>query len=516
MNHPFHQHYVGSGMQANEFLPLGAGDAGTRLERVRHAARKTIAAPLLQWMSELNSGNPKRDEHLAWLREGNTALAITGQQIGLGLGPLYTLAKAASAIAWAKHLTTETGVRCVPLFWLQTEDHDFAEIASCTIANCTNPELAIGAPISLTLADELPGARVAVAQRCVPRDFSWRPLVDALAGAPFGAATIDLIQRHYKPGASLTRAFYGVLHELFAEHGLLVLDPRHETVATLAVPIIERALRQAPTIEKVLATRGAELDAAGFKAQIQTRENTSLPFLHRPDATGDRHRVPVAEAEAACEQLKDPLRFSTSALLRPIVQDTLLPAALYIGGPAEIDYFAQASALYPLFDLPPPLVSIRGRIRLLPAHVVSKLGKLGLNASDLDLDETALQRKLFAGHTDLPTPAWLEEVEARLATLSSAAKDRAELLKSIEKTRRSLRHNLERLERRYQRETMLHESTTHQRLTYVRHWLRPKGGPQERTHAFMSYAALVGADTLIAKIVASMDPLQPKLSDIAL
>src|SRR5581483_3541503 len=69
----------------------------------------------------------------------------------------------------------------------------------------------------------------------------------------------------------------------------------------------------------------------------------------------------VSDAELAELLARDPLRFSTSALLRPIVQDSLLPVAAYVGGPAEVSYFAQLAPLYEHFRLPPPLVVPRAR-----------------------------------------------------------------------------------------------------------------------------------------------------------
>jgi uncharacterized protein YllA (UPF0747 family) len=123
-------------------------------------------------------------------------------------------------------------------------------------------------------------------------------------------------------------------------------------MAALAAPILGFALEEQEAIGALLEERCAALARRGFSEQIHTRD-ASLAFFHpsgaagprfRPDREGDGFRTPlgwVSRADLRARLAADPLSFSTSALLRPLVQDTMLPTAAYLGGPAECTYFAQ-------------------------------------------------------------------------------------------------------------------------------------------------------------------------------
>jgi uncharacterized protein YllA (UPF0747 family) len=149
---------------------------------------------------------------------------------------------------------------------------------------------------------------------------------------------------------------------------LRIFQPRTRENSERAAPTIERALVKAKAIDALLKERSKALSAAGHADQIGLRPGAALAFEH---VQGERQRP--TNIKGALAALKaDPYQFSTSALLRPIVQDTLLETALYVGGPAEVDYFAQAACLYAVFDLPPPIVALRGRIRLITPRIAAR------------------------------------------------------------------------------------------------------------------------------------------------
>ena len=304
MRGPFSSSFLAGDATARGFLPLDFRAGGDRVSQARLAAERAraiapaLAAELREQQARLPP-SPARAANLEALAGGRAAVVVTGQQVGLFLGPLYSFYKAASAVAVARALEAESGVRCVPLFWLQTEDHDYAEIASATVAASD------GAPVRLALADEATDeARVSLAHRCLGAEVG--ALIDRLAELllPSDAAqeTVALLRASYVAGRPIAAAFAQLMATLFADEGLLFLDPRVGTVARLAAPIYGHALETAASIETCLDGRRAALEAAGFAEQIPARPGCALVFHHRGSARGRRRRSrrqePVARGRA--------------------------------------------------------------------------------------------------------------------------------------------------------------------------------------------------------------------------
>jgi bacillithiol biosynthesis cysteine-adding enzyme BshC len=505
---------------ARAFLPGDFRDGATRGAAARAGAARRAAPPVLAVLREQQAGLPAsaaRTANLEALARGETAVVVTGQQVGLFLGPLYSLYKAASAIAVARALTAESGVRCAPLFWLQTEDHDYAEIASCHVQGTD------GEPVTLSLpAEPAAEARVSIAHRRLGPEIA--PLVDRLAEAlgegQAAAEVVALVRAHYQPGRPLAAAFAGVLATIFAEDGLLIFDPRDPRVAAAAAPLYARALDDAGGVEAVLHARGEALATAGFGRQIPVREGCALLFFHERDARGPRYRLKragarwelagvrttVEDAEIRRALSAEPLRFSTSAQLRPLVQDTLLPTAAYVGGPAEVSYFAQLGPVYDRLGVPQPLIVPRARFRVVDAPTRRRLDALGLAAADAERPRGELVARLAASRSvatsaGQPTP---DALRARAAGIAPAVDEIARALLSVDggasravaRSRGSIDHALGRLLARYERALATRDAAALARLDKVVAALAPEGVPQERRYAWPSLAARLGGAAL--------------------
>ncbi len=511
----FHSSYLTGGLRAGAFLSRGLGDAADRLAAVEDAAARAVPSALLAELATQQATLPHsapRAANLAALGEAGTVVVATGQQVGLFLGPLYTLHKAASAIVLARWLAEETGRRVVPLFWLQTEDHDFAEIAAAISPRRD------GTTLRSQLVDDQPGARVSIAQRRLPAMIVklLDDLGEELAARPHAAEVDLLLRAHYREGASLAAAFAGVLATIFADDGLLLFNPRNRTTALLQAPLMRRAFDEAAALEALLVERKRAMEAAGFAAPIELRPGSPLPFYHAESATGPRQRLAGLPPDWPRVLEADPLRFSTSALLRPLVQDALFPVAAYVGGPAEVGYLAELQPLYSAFGLTPSLVAPRAQLRLVPPVVRRALDALGRSAREIA--EAPLQTEAhFVDEPDAPSAAWATELEARLVALATRDPALGRMLApAIERTRASVGHALSRLAERYRRAaTERHESTT-ARWRRARVWLAPDGAPQERTLAFPAFAAEVGIGRLRERLIASIDPYSPSLREVDL
>ncbi len=534
---PFSSSYLAGEEIARRFIALDFRSGADRVARARAAAERRISPQLLPVLRDQQAALPPsraRAHNLAALGAGRTAVVATGQQVGLFLGPLYGFYKAASAIAVARALEAESGVRCVPLFWLQTEDHDFTEIASATVAGGG------GAPVKLSLPGEPPAeARVSVAHRRLPAEVGalLDTLAELLGAGPAAKETLALLRAHYTVGRPIAQAFAGVLAELFADEGLLIFDPREARVAALAAPIYREALGACTTLGQRLDEQGAALAEAGFERQIPLRPGCALVFGHRGSAHGPRFRMERTEGsgtsawrltgadgafsdqEVAQALAHEPLRFSTSALLRPIVQDTLLPTAAYVGGLAEVSYFAQTGPLYEHFRLAMPLIVPRGRFRCLDAHTRRRLRELGLAADDVARPQAELLARLpHTASPELPSAADLAarvaaEIAPAVEQIAAAAtalnpKDR-NLARAAERTRAQVARALARLTGRYGRKLAEREGVALGRLARVQNALAPGGVPQERAYAWPSLAGRLGPAALKALVFARLTAVGP-------
>ncbi len=303
-------------------------------------------ADALQLQAETLGSGTETFANIERLRQGARAV-VTGQQVGLFGGPLLTLLKAATAVARARDAESSTGVPHVPIFWLATEDHDLAEVDQVTFPAKHSLET-----FSLRLTDE---AREVGG---VPLGAEVEVLLDQACELMAYAPVCDLLRACYTPHATLGEAFGRFLTSLFTEQGLIVMDAAGPSFHALGSPVLRSAIELAPELEVALLGRAAELESLGYQAQVLVKPGASLLFL-LDETTGTRlalrrTREGAWKAGPATYSTQDllailaatPERLSPNALLRPVFQDAILPTAAYIGGPAEIAYFAQSAVIY--------------------------------------------------------------------------------------------------------------------------------------------------------------------------
>ncbi len=279
---------------------------------------------------------------------------VTGQQVGLFGGPLFTPFKAATAVARAR-AATAAGRAHVPIFWLATEDHDFAEINHVVFPARRELKKLVYAESPSALPVPVGG---------IPLDERITPLVDQAWELLGPSDAMDALASAYRPGRTFAQAFQEFYSKAFAAQGLLVLDAGGRAVHRMGAPVLRAGLERADELHAALLARNAELEAAGYHTQVAVAAQSSLLFLI-DDRTGGRLALKRMGASAAEPRglwqagrqsfstadlvgilESEPERISPSALLRPVFQDFLLGTSLTIGGPAEIAYFAQSAVLF--------------------------------------------------------------------------------------------------------------------------------------------------------------------------
>jgi bacillithiol biosynthesis cysteine-adding enzyme BshC len=511
-----------------------------RAKAVATAAERT-PSPVLR--DALVAGNarlapsPARDRNLELLARPGTVAVVTGQQMGLFLGPLFTLYKAASAIVAARALAAETGKPCVPVFWLQTEDHDLPEIDHCLVPRSAGEPLRVALELPEAASSRIPVGHVRLGPSVTAALAALRA---ELGGQPHADEHLGLLERAWRPEALMSEAFAEVLASLFAEEGLVFLDPRDPRIATLSETVHRRAIEEASVIGTKLTTRSSVLESAGFSDQVHIRPGSPLSFFSPEGAEGPRYRLEpstspgvwslvghpkgatVKAAELLSYLMREPLRFTTSALLRPILQDSLLPTAAYVGGPGEIAYFAQLMPLYAHFGLSMPLIVPRARFRVLEDRVRGLLEKLGLSPDDASTPRDALLARLSAqGAGDgFEKP---EAVEARLmGTLAPELARLGERMTSLdpsfshalERTEETLRGALSKLVGKYGRALAQRDQATVERVDRLRSYLAPDGEPQERVYGLPYYACRFGSRPFARMVLDACEPFSGGLKDL--
>ncbi len=469
--------------------------------------------------------SPARDVHLAALRTGAAAV-VTGQQVGLFLGPLFTVYKAATAIRVARALADASGRPVVPVFWLQTEDHDLPEIATSHVPCASDVPRALRVPSS-------PDDRVSIAHRRLPDDVAacLAELGIQLGHLPNAAAHLERLARHYRPGRTWGDAFAGVLSELFAPEGLVLVDPRDPALGAPAAAVHRHALTHAASIASALESRSDALRAAGFAPAVHVRPGAPLSFFHPDGAEGPRHRLAPAGDDFALVGRDDrcartallatldaePLRFSTSALLRPILQDTLLPTAAYVGGPSELAYYAQLAPLYEAFALPMPLVVPRARLRIVDAGTARTLARLGITADDAGRPEAELLA--VAGDAGIDPDALAERVLGPFADGLDAL--RAELAPlapgvdtAFDKTRATVATSVKKLTGKIADARRHADRDTTAAIRRVQQALWPHGEPQERVYGLPWFAARFGERPFLERTLAEAEPFAAAPRDV--
>ena len=283
---------------------------------------------------------------------------VTGQQVALFGGPLFTPFKAATAIAHAR-LATAAGHKHAAIFWLATEDHDFDEVSQVSFPAGREVRKLVYSPALMQHNAE--SARPVGGMML---DDSITPLVDQARELLGESDAMEALAEAYRPGRTLAQAFRDFYAKVFAQQGLLILDAGGRDFHRMGAPVLRTAIELADELHAALMERNGELEAEGYHAQVAVTQQSSLLFLIDQQSGARvalKRTVPSAAEPEGLWQAggqkystadlvgildSEPERISPSALLRPVFQDFLLSTSEMIAGPAEVTYLAQSAVLF--------------------------------------------------------------------------------------------------------------------------------------------------------------------------
>src|SRR5262249_29364902 len=327
-------------------------------------------------------------ENINVLRRPGSVAIVTGQQAGLFTGPLYTIFKALTTIKLARCLNDQ-GIQAVPVFWVASEDHDFDEVNHCKIID-TDGRLNEIRYEGCGHSQDLPVGHI---ELCEGIDQKITELLAFLPHSEFLDEVRTDLRESYRAGVGFAEAFSCLLARIFKDYGVVLLDPLEEGLKQIAAPIYVAAIEKSAEIARALTRRSDELVAAGYHAQVHVSEDMVPLFI-----MDDRRRVALtrhdeefhvkgSDRSFTKQELIELARscstcFSPNVTLRPVVQDFLLPTAAYIGGPAEIAYFAQIRAVYEVLGRPLPCVLPRASMTIVEGRHQKTMKKYSLSLAD--------------------------------------------------------------------------------------------------------------------------------------
>ena len=479
--------------------------AAAREVRIDGAVRRGVVEVLREQNSRLGA-NGKLDaaaaRSLDRLAAGAVAI-VTGQQVGLFSGPALSFYKALSIGRCAEEMA-QRGTEAVPVFWLATEDHDLAEVNHSfwsTRSGLVRHDL----PIREEQAGRSAGE--------VVFGDEIQPLVNAAVETlegPGGEEIARALRESYTPGETYGSAFGKLMARLLAGRGIIFMDPLDVRLHQLAAPVFLRAVKDSDSLHDALLARSQELASAGFHAQVKVA-NDATPLCCNVDGRRQPVRsrdggfvvgnVEISRSQALEAIEKRPEDFSPAALLRPIVQDTLLPTAAYIGGPAEIAYLAQAQVIYKQFIGRMPAILPRASFTIVEPPIARFLSQYDLSISDILAGPQHLRAKMERKSLPATLSSRFDESEAAIRAMLKAYEEPLSrldptLLDALRGSEQKILHQIGQLKGKVARAEALRSGVLDRHERILLDSLYPHHALQERSLCLLPFLASQGLGLL--------------------
>ena len=442
------------------------------------------------------------EKNLERLAKGAVAI-VTGQQVGLFGGPAYSLFKAITAASYAAELTQRC-IDAVPVFWLATEDHDLAEINHASWN--TRDGLA---EFKLAATDASEGRRVGEILLGEGITALVAEASEKLEG-PDAEKMAAALRESYAPGETYGSAFGKLMARLLTGRGIVFIDPLDVKLHQLSAAVYRRALDESDALRESLTARSKELENGGFHAQVKVAAESTLLFYNvdgmREPLRSRAGKFQAGQATFTAEELRaaieaTPDAFTPSVLLRPIVQDTLLPTAAYVGGPAEVAYMAQAEVVYQKLLGRMPAILPRASFTVIEPTMDRVLKKFELSFRDVMRGRQHLRRRMEEKFLPAALAEKFEQDEKTLQEL--LARYREPLAKldpslggSLELAEQKILHQFTTLKAKAGRAESLRNDVLDRKEKMIFDSIYPHHELQERTLSALPWLASYGPEFL--------------------
>lgn len=469
-----------------------------------HPGNRTRVAHSLRIINRNLGADSEALETIDALEQGALVI-ITGQQVGLFGGPLYTLYKALTAAELARHASEQLNRRVVPLFWMDADDHDFDEVSQVHLLDSRH-EL-----VTLNYDPPETEARIPVARhRLEPAIDDMVAQAEAsLPPSEFKQDVIEVLKDCYAVGHTLCAAFGSLLLTMTRGTGLAVVHPAAPELKEIAATLFEREVAERSESSRIVQRTTEELVSLGYHAQVQV--NAAADRLNLFYAAPGRFHV-IAENGGfriagdgrlvSADELtrlisSEPDRFSPNVLLRPLFQDTLLPTLAYVSGPSELAYFAQLRGLYEHFGLTMPIIAPRASFTLVEKPQKKFIERYRVELAEIRSNDESLLNRILKEQA----PPQLEKDLAEARRCVQELTDTLErdlsavdptLGPTVRLTRGKLLHQLNTLETKSLRAIKRKDETLRNQFFSTRSTLFPCFDMQERRISPIQYFSKYG------------------------
>jgi len=468
----------------------------------RDYSRERLAEILREQNQSCGCGS-RTLENIEALAEDETCAVVTGQQVGLFSGPLYTIYKALTAIKLADSLSRRTGVRVVPIFWLATDDHDFAEVNHVDLLDQA------GQPRRISYEDSAPRERVPVGGLRFSDEI--KSCVDALdemtPPSEFKPEILSRLRDAYRSGRTFTEAFSLWATYLFSAYGLVLIDPSHPDLIAMAQQPLLTEIGEGSPSSRCAMRVSERLIEKNYTPQVRQQEGRLNLFLTEDErqpihASGGGFSVKDPDRRFTKKELvemarNNPCAFSPNVLMRPLVQDTIFPTIAYVGGPGEIAYLAQLRGAYEAFGIPMPVVYPRKGFTFVEKHIGSTLESLSLSIQDVWRGLSATRNALAAEEVPESLQRALETAVVDLdrdlgAICREATAMDGSLGQTADGVHRKIQHQMNILENKVIKAAKKNQEILGRKLTKLENRLMPNRHLQERVFNVTPYLMKYG------------------------
>jgi bacillithiol synthase len=490
------------------------------MENLVHTAKELVTniqfprseiVSILRRQNESFGGDSETMRNIESLEKPGCTAILTGQQVGLFTGPVYTIYKALTAIRIAEELKSR-GIHSVPVFWMETEDHDLPEATRRTLASADHSVCSTDYKDMLFKDAEAPKGSVGSMQfpenvRKVVQDY-----LEHLPNTPWAQEIRLQLEAAYRPGATFSQAFARLLAGIFRGSGLILFDPNCPEAKRLARGIFQKALRDADIIREALLQRNKDLEAAGFHAQVSVLNHSTLLFFFENGAryalekkasgfflknSSDQFSV---DSLIQCAE-QSPEKFSPNVLLRPLIQDHLFPTIAYVGGSAEVAYFAQIEVLYKAWNRPMPVIWPRNSFTLIEPEISAVFDRLGIEVQDCFRGRQFLTQKAMRGSDFREAASNLETLQEHLDQGLATIRPEIEsvdptLATALKTASRKILHNVQRLKSHVIRLESTRDSRISRSLDLLMNCCYPNQKLQERELGIQHFWVRRGSSVL--------------------